>query len=344
MAAGVFAAAALAIGVQHASFAAEATPGDYYAGKTITLYVGFSPGGAAATEAVLISRYLPKYIKGSPNVIVGYKPGAGGRILNNYLYNAAPANGLEIGRVDNGVAIASLLDDSAIKFDARRFGWIGSFSADGWAFMLRNGADVHSLDELRAAKTKLKVGSISAVHKTYTNAQLIEKVFGVSFDMITGYPSGKAIELAIERGELDGTVAAYSGFMQRNYRQYKSGDISVLLQSGHGGHHASLPGLEKAPIVWAVAPPDMAPLLKVASLPWNAPFVAPPKTPANVVAILRSAFERLSQDAAFGAEYRKVVGSDVDFTPGERLESDVSEIAHTPPAMVEALRSLYAKK
>ena len=321
---------------------AQSVGPDYFSGKTVTVYVGFAAGGAAATEALLVARHLQQHIPGRPTVVVGYRPGAGGRILNNYLYNTAPATGFEIGRVDNGVAIASLLDDSAIRFDARRFGWIGSFSADGWVFFLRRESGVASLEKLRDAKTKAKVGSISAVHKTYTNAKLIQQLFGLSFDMVTGYPSGKDIELAVARGEIDGSVANYAGFMQRSYRDYQSGSLSVLLQSGHGPQHTSLPKLEGSPVIWSQTSGESASLLQAAGLPWDAPFVAPPGTPAPVVAILRAAFESTSRDAEFRAEYEKVVGAEVDFTPGAQLESDVVTVSQSPPSVVSALRRLYA--
>ena len=223
-------------------------------GKTITVEVGFAPGGAAATEALVVARHLGEFVPGHPSVVVGYRPGAGGRVLNNYLYNLASANGLEIGRVDNGVAVANLLDDSTIKFESDKFGWIGSFASDGWALFLRLESGINTFAALQGAKTNLKIGSISAVHKTYTNARLLQEVFGMRFDMITGYPSGKDIELAVARRELDGSVAAYAGFYQRSFRTISIRRRPVPLQSGRGEAHEPAPGLEKVPTILSSAP------------------------------------------------------------------------------------------
>jgi tripartite-type tricarboxylate transporter receptor subunit TctC len=331
----------LSIAPLHAQMT-PASPAVSFSGKTITLYVGFAAGGSAATEALVVAKHLPRFISGHPTVVIGYRPGAGGRILNNYLYNAAPANGLEIGRLDNGVAIASLLEDSAIKFDARKFGWIGSFAGDGWVLVLRRAAGIASMSDLKNTQIKPKIGSISAVHKTFTNAKLLQELFGLRFDMVTGYRSGNDIELAIMRGEVDGAVAAYGGFMQRSFQYYKSGELSVLLQSGRGEGHESLRELENVPVVWSAALPQTSSLLKAVNLPWNSPFVVPPGTPREVLATLRTSFEALSRDAEFQSEYLKVVGTDVDFTSGERLAADVATIAQSPPSVVDTLRHLYA--
>ena len=316
----------------------------YFAGKTMTLSVGFAAGGAAATEALVVAHYLRKHVPGQPTVVVSYKPGAGGRVLNNYLYNIAAPNGLEIGRVDNGIVFDNLLDDPAIKFESDKFRWLGSFASDGWVLSIRRALGVTTLADLTHASTTLKLGSISAVHKTYTNARLLEKVLGLKFDMVTGYQGGQAIELAMARGEIDGAVTAFSGFMQRGYEQYKAGELAVLLQSGRGIEHQALRGLDSVPVIWSVVPPESSALLKAATLTWNSPFVAPPKTPPDVVDVLRIALAHMSEDAEFQAEYAKVVGADIDFTPGERLQGDAVAIRRSPPAVVAELKSLLGSK
>lgn len=313
----------------------------YFAGKTMTVWVGFAAGGAAATEAAVVARHLGKYVPGNPNVIVGHRPGAGGRVLNNHLFNVAPATGLEIGRIDNGVVIANLLDDPTVKFDADKFGWLGSYASDGWAFFLRREVGIGTLEDLKSGKREPKLGSISAVHKTYTNAKLLEAVFGIKLDMVTGYPSGREVELAITRKELDGSVAAYSGFMQRSLQEYKTGEIAVLVQSGVGTKHVPAPGLEKVPVIWSIAPPETQDLLKAANLPWNSPFVTPPKTPVEVIGALRTALKALVDDTEFKVEYAKVVGSEVDYTAGEQLEADVAAVRKSPPSVVKALKGLF---
>jgi tripartite-type tricarboxylate transporter receptor subunit TctC len=56
--------------------------------KTITIVVGFAPGGSADSAARVIARKLSEDL--GQNVIVDNKPGAGGNIAHAYTANAAP--------------------------------------------------------------------------------------------------------------------------------------------------------------------------------------------------------------------------------------------------------------
>ena len=86
----------------HTTGAADSAAGsaqgvaDFYRGKTITVVVGFPPGGGFDATARILAKYLGKYIPGEPNVIVENMPGAGSLTAANHLYNAAPPD--EIGR------------------------------------------------------------------------------------------------------------------------------------------------------------------------------------------------------------------------------------------------------
>ena len=276
--------------------------------------------------------------------IVEYKPGAGGRVLTNYIYNLSPPNGLEIARVDNGTPTANLVGDSAVKFQADKFNWIGSFATDKWVLVMRAGAGVESLSQLKSSQKPPKIGSISAVHKTFTNARLLEKLLNVKFDMVTGYPGGNDINLAMTRQEVDGTVAAYVGFMQRNLSAYQAGQFFAIVQSGNGLHHDALPALNDVPVIWNLVSPENLPVLQAAAVPWDSAFVLPPKTPPEIVNVLRKAFENLSKDSDFIAQYKKDVGDDVSFSSGGEIEEGVRTILKASPQTIETLKSLFVKE
>lgn len=314
-----------------------------FAGKTVTIYVGYEAGGGAGTEAILIAKYLGKEIPGNPNVIVSYKPGAGGRLLANYIYNVAPPNGLEVGRIGNTVAIDNLLEEPSVKFESDKFGWVGSYASSKWLLYMRSGPDFSSVDALKAAKKKPKIGSISASHKTFLNARLIEEVLGLDFDMVTGYPGGNDIGLAVSRGEVDGYTVDYGAFLQRSLKDYQDGKLVVPVQSGYADR-SPLAHLEKVPTIWSLAPKEMEPLIKVAALPWDRPFVVPPKTPSAITDVLRTAFEKVSRDKDFLAEYKKVIGDDVDFTRGQKMQEDVQSLMKSSPKTVQSLKGLFATK
>ena len=74
----------------------------YYAGKTITVIEGNSPGGTADLRTKTIVSILQKYIPGNPTILTQYVPGAGGRQAASQVYRAAP-DGLTIGATSPGV-------------------------------------------------------------------------------------------------------------------------------------------------------------------------------------------------------------------------------------------------
>ena len=73
LAAGALAAAAIPATAQ--------TPEQFFKGKTITFYVGLSPGGGYDLNARLVAKHFGKYVPGNPNVIVKNMPGGGGLVM-----------------------------------------------------------------------------------------------------------------------------------------------------------------------------------------------------------------------------------------------------------------------
>src|ERR687884_40365 len=75
--------------------AAAAQPN--FAGKTITIIVGYKPGGGYDATARLMARHLPQHIPGKPTVIVQNMPGGNSIIAANHVYAVAKGDGLTIG-------------------------------------------------------------------------------------------------------------------------------------------------------------------------------------------------------------------------------------------------------
>ena len=98
----------------------------YYQGKTIRIVVGFTPGGFYDRWARLSARYLPKYIPGSPEIIVQNMAGAGGLIAANHVYAVAKPDGLTLGALSYGAYLDQLVGRKEVQYDVRKFLWIGS--------------------------------------------------------------------------------------------------------------------------------------------------------------------------------------------------------------------------
>src|SRR6476659_2826766 len=97
-----------------------------FSGKTVTIIVGYKPGGGYDATARLLARHLPNHIPGKPTVIVQNMPGGNSIIGANHMYNVAKPDGLTIGTFNRNLPIAQLTRVQGVKFDMLKFAWIGS--------------------------------------------------------------------------------------------------------------------------------------------------------------------------------------------------------------------------
>jgi tripartite-type tricarboxylate transporter receptor subunit TctC len=192
-----------------ATVAARADPvADFYSGKTVTIYVGFGPGGGYDAYAQLLGQHIRRHIPGEPTVIVKHMPGAGSLVLMNYLWSVAPRDGTAFGIPASSAAFAPLIgspqEKTAAKFDAAKFTWLGSlekFTPIGIAW---HTTGIKTIDDVKARP--LRFGSSGAASGGELYAQLLNDLLGTKLVSIRGYRGSSDITLAIERGELDGFV------------------------------------------------------------------------------------------------------------------------------------------
>jgi hypothetical protein len=104
----------------------QAAAQEFFKGKSVTIVVGNSVGGAQDDWARFIAQYLGKHIPGNPTIVVQNMPGAGTIIAANHIYNIAKPDGLSLGLINPGIYIDQLLGAKEVRFDWPRFSWIGS--------------------------------------------------------------------------------------------------------------------------------------------------------------------------------------------------------------------------
>src|SRR5690606_21095221 len=103
---------------------------EFYENETISVVIGYPPGGGFDAATRLLLRYMPKYMPGEPEMIPINMPGAGSLLVANHLFNTAEADGTEFGLIGGSMPFSPLWDDEGIRFDATEFSWIGS--TDRW--------------------------------------------------------------------------------------------------------------------------------------------------------------------------------------------------------------------
>lgn len=291
--------AAILVGLALA-WSAQAQNAPYFRGKTISLIYGGGIGGGYDTYARMLQPHYAKHIPGNPRIIVKGVPGAGTLVAANYLYEIAQGDGSEIGTVGSGTATAELLETPNIRFDPRKFVWLGSMTSDVSVALSWHTSGIITIQDTFARK--MIVGGGGPTSGNVIFPLLLNRLLGTKFDIITGYKSSGEAMLAVERGELDGIVSwNYSSIRASRMYLVEEKKIHLLLQLALSKHEE----LPDVPVVTELARNDEERAileLIFARQEMGRPFLAPPATPPAVAKILRDAFEATVKDPEFLAD------------------------------------------
>jgi tripartite-type tricarboxylate transporter receptor subunit TctC len=318
---------------------AQADPvADFYRDRGITMVIGYSAGGGYDLYARVLARHLGKHIPGHPRVLPQNMPGAGSLKAANFIYSLAARDGTVIATATRGMATDPLLGES--KFDPLKFTWIGSMTSETsvcatWhTSQVKSWADIFSKD--------FTMGGSAAGSETDSFALLLRNVFGAKMKLITGYPGGNDINLAMERGEVDGRCGwSWSSIRSQKTSWLKEKMISLIVQLGMEKH----PDLPDVPLLLDFArTPEQRQILRLvlASLVLGRPIFAPPEVPENHGNALRDAFDATMRDPQFLDEAAKL---DLEIAPvgAAAIHDLLVELYRTPKATVEKASAAIQK-
>ena len=211
--------------------AAATTPAQedaFFKGKTIRLVVGIGVGSGYDINARLLARHLANHIPGQPTIIVQNQPGAGSLTMTNALYNSGPFDGTVIGASFNGMPTTPLLQPGGARFDPVKLNWLGSTNRETQAMYVWHTAPARALAD---AKTREIVMGAQAPGSTqFDYPVLANSLFGFKFKVVTGYESTPKIHLAMESGEVHGTIANWSTLKAINTNWINEKKIRILAQ------------------------------------------------------------------------------------------------------------------
>ena len=323
-----FVGAAMAL-LAGASTALAQSPADFFRGKTVSLLIGFGPGGEDDLWARTVARHMMTHIPGSPNVVPVHTPGSGGLLVANRLYNTAAKDGTVLGMINRGIVFEPLLGGQGTQFDALKLNYIGSPGRDTTVCAARKDAAVQSLQDLYSKE--LSVGGTGSGADTAIYPEFLAALLGMKFKLVKGYQGSHEIQLAMERNEVQGICLAYDSLSRGNLA--RTGGINVLLQAALTPD----PRVKSAPMVIEAArsAEDRKALeLFFARAAMGRPFVAPPGVPAERLATLRTAFDAALADSAFLEDAKKQNLNVVPVSAREMTEV-VGKAYATPPAVVQ---------
>ncbi|MGH8689759.1 MAG: Bug family tripartite tricarboxylate transporter substrate binding protein, partial [Burkholderiales bacterium] len=307
----------------------------YYAGKTVTIIVGYKTGGGYDATARVLARHLPKHIPGKPTLIVQNMPGANSLIAANHVYSVAKPDGLTIATFNRNLPIAQLTGVSGVKFDMTKFAWVGSAASESTILAIRNDLPYRSFEDLKKADKPIVIGATGPGANTYDFPLLLRELLGANLKIVSGYSSSSDIMLAIERKEVDGRAGSFSSirpFIDRNL-------VRPVVRA-----RASEPGIEQLPVDESLAPNARAKaIMALRSAPEviGRPYVMHPATPAEHVKTMRQAFAAAIRDAELVAEGKKAK-MELEFVDGDEAVKVMKEVLSQPKDVVDEF-SKYVK-
>jgi tripartite-type tricarboxylate transporter receptor subunit TctC len=313
-----------------------AAASDVYDKKQISLVIGYNPGGGYDIYARIIASALPRYIPGAPTIVPRNMPGAGSATAANFLASVAPRDGMTIGMVGQQLALSQALGEPVVKFDMRKFNWLGRVASSVEVSVVWRGQPVKTIAD--ATQQEITLAATSAGSTSHAYPLLLNRIAGTKFKLVTGYPGITGGGLAMERGETQGSHATVDGllFAKRNWMDEKL--VSVLVQYAMQRH----PALPDTPAMTELArtPEDRA-LLNLFASPAEIgrSLMTPPEIPADRLAILRAAFDAMLEDPAFAAELK---GKNLTFEPmkGEELQKLIATALDIPDELIARAKLL----
>lgn len=300
---------------------------DFYKGRNVDLYIGYSVGGAYDLYARVIGRHLGTHIEGDPTLVPKNFEGAGSLRLANFLYRVAPQDGSAIGTIGRGIAFDPLLIGQGAAFDAQKFSWIGSANNEVSVCVARSDSGITKFEDLFTKE--LTVGGTGTSADTDQFPRVLNHVLGTHFKIVEGYPGGNDVMLAMERGEVQGRCGWSWSSVKSTHKSWIDDKRMVVLIQLSLSKHPELPDL---PLVMDFAKTDkQRQILKMvfARNVMGRPYLAPPNLPANRLAALRAAFMATMADKNFLAEADKTQ-LEINPVSGADVEALVKDVYATP--------------
>jgi tripartite-type tricarboxylate transporter receptor subunit TctC len=330
------AAAAALLLLAPASRVLAQNPADFYKGRNLDLYIGYSVGGAYDLYARVIGRYMGAHIPGEPTLVPKNMEGAGSLRLANYLYRVAPQDGSAFGTIGRGIPFDPLLIGRGDAFDAQKFTWLGSANNEVSVCVAMKDSGITKFEDLFTKE--LAVGGTGTSADTDQFPRVLNSILGTHFKIVEGYPGGNDVVLAMERGEVSGRCGWSWSSVKSTHKSWIDDKRMIVLVQLSLAKHPEMPDV---PLIMDFAKTDeQRAILKMifARNVMGRPYLAPPNLPVDRVAVLRKAFMDTMTDKNFLADAAK---TDLEINPvsGEDVEKLVKDVYATPAGIIEKAKA-----
>lgn len=308
----------------------------FYAGKTINLIISTGPGGGLDASARLVAGYMAAHIPGRPVIVARNMTGGGHLLATNYMFNQAPRDGTTIAAILPAFVAYQVLDGKGVQYDAARFAWLGASDVDNLNLYVWHTAGVKTVADAKRRDVLMGatgVGSYSAQLPT-----LMNNLLGTRFKVVSGYKSTAEINLAMQRGEVEGRAGnSFASLRSQNPDWLRDRRIDMLVQLGAERD----PDFPTVPLLSELTESlDHRRIVSVATgeVAIGKPFLTTPDVPPERLAALRAAFETTTRDPAYLAEAKRLdIGTRA--VGHLRIKELADAILATPPDVVAMTRA-----
>jgi tripartite-type tricarboxylate transporter receptor subunit TctC len=310
---------------------AEADPvSDFYRGKTLSLIIGTSAGNDYDFRGRLIARHMGRHIPGEPAIVPRNMPGAGGVNAANWLANIAPRDGTTLHAIMTNMMAAQAIGTHGVQFDTRKFRWIGNTTSSPNVTNSWHASGITSIEQTKTRELVLgaPAGTAGVTYGTVMNA-----LVGTKFKIVTGYPGGNEVNLAMERGEVEGRGSnSWASWKSTKPEWLAQKKIIALVQVGLKRD----PELPDVPLLFELVSNELDRKVMTflsAETAISRALITTADVPTERVEALRRAFDATMKDPQFLAEAEK---AKMDISPmtGEESQKIADSIVNTPPDVV----------
>jgi tripartite-type tricarboxylate transporter receptor subunit TctC len=301
---------------------------NFYEGKTVTLIATTSAGGTGDLRVKAMLPFLKKHIPGNPTVVIQYIDGGGGRKGTNYLYSNSRPDGLTIGAASGAIIGLAVMGETGVTYDIDKFIYIGSPESENhYIIYTRKELGLDSLEKL-ASKPGLRIGAQTVGHVSYVAGRLFAYFLNLKDPkFIAGYTAHE-LDVALTQGELDSRANNASSVLRRNPEWLDKGlmNFHAIMEVPKGDKH---PRLGHLPEIGSFSKNERE--NKILTL-WRAfravgsPYILPPGTPKDKVAILEEAMRKTFKDPEFSPYFKKLVTDDASPMDAAELRKVVAEM------------------
>jgi len=307
---------------------------DFFKGRTITIYVGYGSGGGFDLFARFAAHHIGRHIPGEPTVVVQNMPGAGSIRAANFVFNAAPKDGTALGLITPTVALEEALGTAGVKFKAAEFIWIGRVAPLVDLSVTWNTSKVKTIADARLHEAAMAASGPGSTSVVYLN--VLNRISGTKFKVITGYSGSTEGMLAMERGETDGAMTSWSTLTVSKADWLKQKKVNILVQ--YVGQR--IPELPDVPTLIDLGKtPEEKQLFALLSsgAEIGRSVMAPPGLPADRAKTLRAAFDAMVKDREFIADVERA-GEEFNPMSGDKLQGVIAAAVNIPETVKERAR------